>query len=159
MYVCASVNCVDGRLHTRTLESRPADNRRFRKLKGVSKARRMQQMFAEHLHNVAGAYPDQRIVMVVDNAPWHRGQAITDALGQHPRLELYRLPSYSPQLNVIERLWKQLRRRATHNRLFDDLADLKASVRTSLSYFQTVKSRVISLVKNGYPNPTALPGL
>jgi DDE superfamily endonuclease len=54
-------------------------------------------------------------------------------------LEFKRLPSYSPHLNVIERFWRVLRRRATHNRLFDRLADLKRSIRSSLCYFQTVR--------------------
>ena len=40
-----------------------------------------------------------------------------------------------------------LRRRATHNRLFDALADLKKSVRANLSYFQTVRQRVLTLIK------------
>ena len=57
-----------------------------------------------------------------------------------------RLPSYSPQLNPIERFWKMLRRRATHNRLFDSLADLKGSIRNSLCYFQTMRARVQTLL-------------
>jgi hypothetical protein len=160
VYVCASVNCINGQLHTRTLESRQADNRRARKRGGISKARRMQQMFARHLEDVAAAYPGQQIVMVVDNAPWHRGKAVNDVLARHPLLQLYRLPSYSPQLNVIERFWKLLRRRATHNRLFDELADLKAAVRASVQYFQRVRRRVISLVQRCYPkNQTVSSGL
>ena len=56
------------------------------------------------------------------------------------------MPSYSPQLNPIERFWKKLRRRATHNRVFDTLADLKTSIRASLSYFQTVRQKVKSII-------------
>jgi len=47
-------------------------------------------------------------------------------------LKFKRLPAYSPQFNPIERFWKVLRRRATHNRLFDALADLKRSIRANL---------------------------
>lgn len=72
---------------------------------------------------------------------------IEAALADNPHLRLERLPSYSPQLNTIERVWKKLRRRATHNRLFDALADLKASLRASLSYFQTVRHKVESLIE------------
>ena len=68
------------------------------------------------------------------------------ALAENPHLELKRLPSYSPQLNPIERFWKLLRRRATHNRLFDTLADLRQSIRSSLSYFQTMRVRVKTLL-------------
>jgi transposase len=71
-------------------------------------------------------------------------------LADNPHLELYRLPSYSPKLNPIERFWKLLRRRATHNRLFETLVELKASVRNSLRYFQTVRGRVKQLI-NGRP--------
>jgi transposase len=92
----------------------------------------------------------QRVVLVIDNAPWHRGQSVAAALADNPHLEFYRLPSYSPKLNPIERFWKVLRRRATHNRLFETLAELKASVRNSLRYFQTVRSRVRQLI-NGRP--------
>jgi transposase len=66
---------------------------------------------------------------------------------------LKRLPSYSPQLNVIERFWKLLRRRATHNRLFDTLADLRRSIRASPSYFQTVRQRIQTLIAKCYPLP------
>ena len=68
------------------------------------------------------------------------------ALADNPHLELKRLPSYSPQLNPIERFWKVLRRRATHNRLFDTLADLRRSIRSSLCYFQTVRERIRTLL-------------
>jgi hypothetical protein len=51
-----------------------------------------------------------------------------------------------PQLKPIERFWRLLRRRSTHNRLFDSLAELKASMRNSLRFFQTVRSRVQQLI-------------
>ena len=43
-----------------------------------------------------------------------------------------------------------LRRRATHNRLFEGLGDLKRSLRASLCYFQTVRGRIKSLVAGCY---------
>jgi len=146
LYVFAVLNVVSGALHTTTLESRQAANRKS----GESKTRRMQRAFAEHLRHVGRMYPEEkfpRVVLTIDNAPWHRGVLIEAALADNPHLELKRLPSYSPQLNPIERFWKVLRRRATHNRLFDTLADLKKSVRASLSYFQTVRKRILSLLR------------
>ncbi len=104
----------------------------------------MQEAFAAHLRHVGRLYPADehtRVVLIIDNAPWHRGKPIDEALADYPHLEFKRLPSYSPQLNVIERFWKLLRRRATHNRLFESLADLKRSIRASLCYFQTVRGR------------------
>ena len=84
--------------------------------------------------------------MLADNAPWHAGWPVRDVLAGYPHLTLRRLPSYSPQLNPVERFGKKPRRRATHNRRFDTLADRKASLRASLSYFQTVRDRVKTLL-------------
>lgn len=75
---------------------------------------------------------------------------LEEVLADPPHLGFYRLPSYSPQLNVIERFWELLRRRATHDRLFDTRADLKRSIRASLSYFQTVQSGIRALIAGCY---------
>jgi hypothetical protein len=153
LFVFAVLNVVSGLLHANTHGSVRATNRRT----GESKNRRMQRAFAAHLRHVGRMYPadrHKRVVLIIDNAPWHRGVVIDDALRDNPQLEFYRLPSYSPCLNRIERFWKKIRRRATHNRLFDALADLKRSVRNSLSYFQTAREKVRSLIRGCYPTPT-----
>jgi hypothetical protein len=149
LYVFAVMALTTGALHTTTLEC-PAGKK---KPGAPSKNRRMQWAFAEHLRHVGRMYPQElpkRVVLVIDNAPWHRGRPIDEALADNPHLEFYRLPAYSPKLNPIERFWKVLRRRATHNRLFDSLAELKESVRNSLRYFQTMRGRVKQLI-NGRP--------
>jgi transposase len=146
LYVFAVVNLVSAAVHANTLES-PKD---AKQRTGKSKTRRMQAAFANHLRHVGRVYPREKhskVVLVIDNAPWHRGQPINEALRDNPHLEFKRLPSYSPQLNPIERLWKKLRRRATHNRLFDTLTDLKSSLRASLSYFQTMRHKVKSIIE------------
>jgi transposase len=152
LYVFASVNVISCALHTETVASRTGLYRRT----GESKTRRLQRAFAVHLRRLGNRYPKAkhpRVVLLIDNAPWHAGEPIRQALAEHPQLELKRLPSYSPQLNVIERFWKLLRRRATHNRLFDTLADLRQSIRASLSYFQTMRQRLRTLIANCYPTP------
>jgi hypothetical protein len=149
LYVFAVLNLLTGAVHANTLESLQAANRKAKE----SKTRRMQRAFADHLRHVGRVYPaagHERVVLTIDNAPWHRGPLIDAALAENPHLEFYRMPSYSPQLNVIERFWKKLRRRATHNRLFDGISDLKESVRNSLRYFQTARGRLLTLI-NGRP--------
>jgi transposase len=145
LYVFAVLNLISGALHANTLESLQKENRKNKE----SKTRRMQRAFAGHLRHIGRMYPKdkfKRVVLTIDNAPWHRGPLIDAALAEGPHLELYRMPSYSPQLNVIERFWKKLRRRASHNRLFDAIADLRESVRNGLRYFQTVRSKLLTLI-------------
>ena len=145
LYVFAVVNLVTAAVHANTLES-PKD---AKKATGKGKTRRLQDAFAAHLRHVGRMYPaaaNPRVVILIDNAPWHAGEVVRAALAGNPHLELKRLPSYSPQLNPIERFWKLLRRRATHNRLFDTVADLKTSIRASLCYYQTMRDRVRTLL-------------
>jgi hypothetical protein len=54
-------------------------------------------------------------VVVIDKAPWHRGRLLNEVMAAYPHLELYPLPCYSPQLQVIERFWKILRMDFTLN--------------------------------------------
>jgi transposase len=146
LYLFCVVNLISGALHSNTLES-PKD---AKKKTGQSKTRRLQEMFAQHLGHVGRVYPQDKypeVVLLIDNAPWHGGKVVNEAMAANPHLRFKRLPSYSPQLNPIERFWKMLRRRATHNRLFESLADLKGSLRNSLCYFQTMRKRVRSLLQ------------
>jgi transposase len=145
LYVFGALNLVSGHLTTRLIE-RP----HTRKQPGTSQQRHLQMGFATHLRAIARAYPathHARVVVVIDKAPWHRGAVINKVLAVYRHLEVYPLPSYSPQLQVIERFWKVLRRRATHNRLFPTMAELKQSLRNNLCYYQTLKHRVLSLIQ------------
>ena len=146
LYVFAVVTLVTAVAHADTRGSPKGAKRKT----GLSKARRMPAALACHLRHGGRMSPREkhgRVVVLIGNAPWHRGRPIDEALRGNPHLELKRLPAYSPQLNPIERFWKAVRRRATHNRLFDKLADLKTSLRARLSYFQTVRHKVKSVIE------------
>jgi transposase len=140
--VFGALNLVTGRLTTRLT----ARHRRT-----AQPSRPMQHTCARHVRDIARAYPmaqSPRVVLVIDHASWHKGSVVTAALNAAPHIELSRLPSYSPQLQVIERLWKVLRRRATHNRLFPRMAQLRRALHSSLCYYQTLKHRVLSLIQS-----------
>jgi transposase len=147
VYVFGALNLVSSQLTTRIAERCRGQAQRQTTESG---RRCLQEAFARHLRDIGRTYPAERysrVVLVIDNAPWHRGSLITKALQELPHLELYRLPSYSPQLQVIERFWKVLRRRATHNRLFDTITRLKRALRNSLCYYQTRRHRVFSVIQ------------
>jgi transposase len=148
LYVFGALNLVSGQLTTCLVER---SNAPARGQKPRSRQRRLQEAFVRHIRAMARTYPAAqypRVVLIIDNAPWHKGARVTMVLNEVPHVELYRLPSYSPQLQVIERFSKVLRRRATHNRLFPTMAQLKQALRNSLCYYQTLKHRVLSLIQS-----------
>jgi putative transposase len=83
--------------------------------------------FIEHLLTVC--YPTQRLVLVLDNASYHKSYAALAALSLfQERLQVIWLPTYSPYLNPIERFWLQLKNQASANQLHLDLWTLDAAI-------------------------------
>lgn len=65
------------------------------------------------LEELCKKYPDNHIVLVWDNAPFHRKKELHKMDGLTPIF----LPSYSPELNPVERFYGEVRK-STANRLF-----------------------------------------
>ncbi len=88
----------------------------------------------------------QPLFLVQDGAPYHRAASVTAFFEQHrDRLHVIRLPSYSPDYNPIEFLWRATKRSATHNRYFSEFTDLIASVEDALAAFARQPDRVKAL--------------
>ncbi|MBC7809729.1 MAG: transposase, partial [Burkholderiales bacterium] len=88
--------------------------------------------FLEHL--LLDQYPTSSLVLVMDNAPFHRSKATQAALSlfQH-RLVVFWLPPYCPTLNPIERFWKHLKDIALANHLFPSVPALLDSLNRVLT--------------------------
>ena len=80
--------------------------------------------FLTHLLTI---FPTQPILLFLDRAPWHRGQAIRTFLADHPRLELLYFPPACPHLNPQEHVWKAARHAVSHNHTFLTLAALRTA--------------------------------
>jgi len=90
-------------------------------------------------------YPDMEIVILLDGAPSHQANVLKEYVKQDKKIHLEPLPSYSPKLNIQEDIWKWLRKRITHNFLFDAPKALADAIRNSYRYLQGHPERVISL--------------
>jgi hypothetical protein len=59
---------------------------------------------------------------------------------------VYQLPSYSPDYNPIEFLWKKVKTNATHNRYFAEFAKLTQSVDDALALLSTQADEIKCLM-------------
>ncbi len=92
-------------------------------------------------------YRGQKIVLVVDNFIIHHSRKTREFLEKYAdQLLLFMLPTYSPWLNLIERLWKHLRRKVTHNHLFASIADLVKAVCSFLEALNATPQLTLSVI-------------
>jgi len=73
----------------------------------------------ELLRVLAGAHPGVLITVVLDNARYQRC-ALVQSLAQRLGIELLFLPAYSPNLNLIERFWKFVKKQCLYSKYYAD---------------------------------------
>jgi transposase len=76
------------------------------------------------------------ITLVLDNARYQRN-ALVQELAKELGIGLLFLPSYSPNLNVIERLWRFTKRKAVYGRYHATFADFRAAIQDVLDRVPT----------------------
>lgn len=103
-------------------------------------------VFAQFLRQVANHYKGKKVFIVVDGAPYHRGPTLRRFLRRNGNIELVRQPAKSPNLNPIEKVWKELKKDRTHNVYFKDKGALKRALRRGLHSLQQSEQRVRSLM-------------
>jgi len=92
------------------------------------------------------AQTTQHLFLIHDGARYHTSAAPQAFLAAHSdRITAEPLPSYSPDYNPIEYLWKKTQKRATHNQYFKEFAALTVSVDKALAYFATHPDTVLGL--------------
>jgi putative transposase len=69
------------------------------------------------LRTLSEAYPDDIIVLVCDGASWHR----SGMLKIPENIRLFYLPPATPEMNPIEQIWKEIRKRGFCNEIFQTL--------------------------------------
>lgn len=77
-----------------------------------------------------------KIYIILDNARYHHAKEVKNWLLHHPRYKLIFLPPYSPNLNIIERLWKYYHKKVTCNHYFENFEEFKTK---SLEFFKNLK--------------------
>jgi transposase len=94
------------------------------------------ETMCELLRKIAAQGLAEPITLVLDNARYQRN-AVVQALAEQLGIKLLFLPSYSPNLNLIERLWKFIKRRSLYGRYHPSFADFRAAIEATLDKLST----------------------
>jgi transposase len=82
---------------------------------------------AKLMCKIAVECTDLPITLVMDNARYQRCRFVMD-LAKALGIELLFLPSYSPNLNLIERLWKFIKKKCLYSEYYEEFTDFKQAI-------------------------------
>jgi transposase len=90
-------------------------------------------------------HPRTPVTVVADNGPIHRSKLTRDALALRPWITVEWMPKYAPELNEIERSWRDLKQHFLANRTYADLADLDAAIHSSVNNMNSRRQQAFSV--------------
>lgn len=95
------------------------------------------------LRAIAGRGLIGPVTLVLDNARYQRNKVVM-ALAANLQIELLFLPSYSPNLNLIERLWRFMKRKAAYGKYHPTFADFRAAIQNVLDGVPTTHANKLA---------------
>ena len=94
------------------------------------------QSFCELLWQIAKLDISLPITLVLDNARYQKCKIVSE-LAEKLNIELLYLPPYSPNLNIIERLWKFVKKQCLYSKYYEDFTLFKNAIMNCLNQIDT----------------------
>lgn len=97
----------------------------------------------ELLRLIAGAHAGIPMSIILDNARYQRC-ALVQAVAQELGIELLFLPSYSPNLNLIERLWRFVKKQCLYSKYYPDSISFQQAILTCIQQAPTTHTEELN---------------
>ena len=91
------------------------------------------QAVVSHLERILGEQKNGKAYFIADNARYYRSKVVRAFLEREERAKFVFLPPYSPNLNVIERLWLVIKKEVVHNRHYEKFGEFREKI---LGFFE-----------------------
>ena len=87
------------------------------------------------LNAIEQAYPlSKEIYIILDNAKYHYSKSVKEFI-KKSKIKLIFLPSYSPNLNLIERLWKFFKKKVLYNKYHENIEAFRTAC---INFFRNI---------------------
>ena len=102
------------------------------------------------LRAIRAKNPDEeKIYLVLDNAPYNRSRVVRD-LAKELGISILYLPPYSPNLNPIERLWKFVKQKIMANNYFPDLETFRKEIMLFMRGIRKHRRELSTLITDNF---------
>jgi transposase len=110
----------------------------------------------ELLEEIRTVYLNQAITIVLDNSKYQRCKAVIEKASEL-HIELLFLPTYSPNLNLIERLWRFVKKECLYSKYYKTANEFEAAIVNCLSEINTARKHklktLMALKFQMFPSP------
>lgn len=101
--------------------------------------------YREYLSDILSKV-QQHIILVQDGAKYHTSKATRQFIENNSkRITAFQLPSYSPDYNPIEKLWKNIKQKETHLHYFPTFQALIDKIKGALRKFENLTDEILKL--------------
>jgi transposase len=97
----------------------------------------------ELLRKLGAKHVGEAVTLFLDNARYQKCQIVQE-LAEQLKIELIYLPSYSPNLNLIERLWRHVKQEVLYSRYYDSFPKFKAAIMDCINGSQSSQKKSLS---------------
>ena len=113
----------------------------------------------ELLRKVDSLHLQTPVTLVLDNASYQRCHLVQN-LAAELNIELLFLPSYSPNLNLIERLWKFVKKKVLYSKYYETFEEFQSAIDDCLDQLVTTyQQEICDLISHKFQTFESVPFL
>jgi transposase len=90
------------------------------------------------------------IYLIADNAKYYRSKMVREFLEKNPRVKIIFLPPYSPNLNLIERLWKLVKKKVAYNKYYEKFSVFREKIMEEFKNIKNYQQELESLMTENF---------
>jgi len=105
----------------------------------------------EFFDQIIRHYPNvHSVVLILDNVPYFKAKIVREWLDRNPELICWFLPTYSPNLNLIERFWRLTKEQLVNSIYYKQYKTFRCNVFRFLNHIDKYKDRLKSLMNEKF---------